>query len=80
MTDTYFLNFRGPGGAVGEPYLLKGDGAVSPPSVSAVAWTDVPAAIAGKNLLFFTHGFNVSYQGGAQSLELVSRYLDLGDS
>ncbi len=81
MPDTYFLNFRGPGGAVCDPYLLKGDGAPPPPAtapaVSVVQWSEVPALVGGKTILFYTHGFNVSYQGGAESLELVARYLNL---
>lgn len=81
MPDTCFLNFRGPGGAVCDPYLLRGDGAPPPPAgapaLSVVPWSAVPSIVAGKNILFFTHGFNVSYQGGAESLELVARYLGL---
>jgi len=80
VADTYFLNFRGPAGAVCSPYLLKGDGATSPPDVSVVPWSEVRDTVSGKNILFFTHGFNVSYQGGAQSLELVCRYLRLSSS
>jgi hypothetical protein len=76
---TYFLNFRtrGIGGAVVDPYLLEGDGTASPPALSVVPWARLTAIVANKNLLFATHGFNVSYQDGAHSLGLLARYLNL---
>lgn len=76
---TYFLNFRvqGVGGAVVDPYLLEGDGAAVPPALSVVSSAQVPSIVAGKNLLFATHGFNVSYQDGACSLGLLDRYINL---
>lgn len=39
--------------------------------------TITSAHISGKNLLFTTHGFNVSYQDGACSLGLLDSYLSL---
>jgi hypothetical protein len=45
--------------------------------VTVVPWAQVPSIVAGKRLLFATHGFNVSYQDGACSLGLLDRYLDL---
>lgn len=79
---TYFLNLRtqGVGGPVADPYLLEGDGATTPPALSLVPWTRVSSIVASKNLLFATHGFNVSYQVGACSMGLLERYLDLGSS
>jgi hypothetical protein len=76
---TCFLNFRtqGVGGAVVDPYLLQGDGTVSPPALSVVPWAQVPSIVAGRNILFATHGFNVSYQDGACSLGLLDGYLNL---
>jgi hypothetical protein len=76
---TYFLNFRtrGVGGAVVDPYFLEGDGAASPPNFSVVPEALIPSIVGGKNLLFATHGFNVSYMAGACSLGLLARYLDL---
>jgi hypothetical protein len=76
---TYFLNFRtqGVGGAVIDPYLLQGDGITVPPALSVVPWASVPSIVAGKNLLFATHGFNVSYQDGACSLGLLDGFLNL---
>jgi hypothetical protein len=74
-----FLNFRvsNVGGAVVDPYLLEGDGTTTPPSLQPVPWTDVPRRLAGANLLFAAHGFNVSYQRGACSLGSLDRYLKL---
>ncbi len=82
MPGTYFLNFRAQsvGGPVIDPYLLAGDGSTSPPSVAIVPSAQVPSIVAGKNILFVTHGFNVSYADGAKALELLQRYLALGDS
>jgi hypothetical protein len=76
---TCFLNFRtqGIGGAVVDPYLLEGDGTAEPPALSVVPWAQVSRIVAGKNVLFATHGFNVSYQSGASSLGLLDRYLNL---
>jgi hypothetical protein len=76
---TYFLNFRmrGVGGAVVDPFLLDGDGTAVPPALSVVPWALVPSIVGGKNLLFASHGFNVSYQDGACSLGLLDRYLGL---
>src|SRR5437870_13553436 len=76
---TYFLNFReqGVGGAVIDPYLLEGDSIAVPPALSICPWARVPSIVTAKNLLFATHGFNVSYQDGASSLGLLDRYLAL---
>ena len=76
---TYFLNFRAQnvGGAVVDPYLLAGDGAAQPPALAIVPQAQIPSIVAGKNLLFATHGFNVSYQAGAGSLGNLDRYLSL---
>ena len=76
---TYFLNFRagGVGGPVVDPYLLSGDGTVNPATLTVVDWAQVPSILAGKNILFVAHGFNVSYQAGATTLGLLERYLAL---
>jgi hypothetical protein len=76
---TYFLNFRaqGVGGPVVDPYLLSGDGTAAPPALSIVPTAQWSALFAGKNVLFATHGFNVSYQDGATSLGLLGNYLGL---
>ena len=76
---TYFLNFRsqGVGGAVVDPYLLQGNGAADQPALSVIPWAQVPSIFHGRNILFATHGFNVSYQDGARSLGLLDQYLGL---
>jgi len=76
---TYFLSFRTQdvGGAVVDPRLLEGDGTANPPALSLVPSEQVRSIIAGKDLLFAAHGFNVSYQKGACSLGLLDAYLDL---
>jgi len=76
---TYFLNFRvqDVGGAVVDPYLLEGDGTAAPLALSVVPWAQIPSIVAGKNLLFATHGFNTSYQEGAYSLGVLDRYIAL---
>lgn len=78
---TYFLNFRGGsiGGPVVDPYLLMGDGTTSPPSVAPVEWPLVPSVVAGKDILFVAHGFNVPYAYGACSLGRLEQYLNLAD-
>lgn len=75
---TYFLNFRtsNVGGAVIDPQLIEGNG------TDASGWTLIPAQqiapiVAGRNLLFAAHGFNVSQEEGACSLGLLDEYLAL---
>jgi hypothetical protein len=67
---TLYLNFRSQavGGSVIDPYLLQGTGTTTPPSLSAVAPQSIGAVLGGRNVLFATHGFNVSYQAGACAL------------
>ena len=79
---TYFLNFRGSSiaGPVVDPYLLKGDGTTSPPSLATVEWPLVPSVVAGKDILFVAHGFNVQYEYGACSLGRLEQYLQLPES
>lgn len=75
----YFLNFRtqAVGGAVIDPYLLTGDGSAAPPNLSVVPTAQYASIFAGRNVLFVAHGFNVSYQDGANAFELLGRYLNL---
>lgn len=76
---SYFLSFRtqNVGGAVVDPMLLQGDGSATPLALSIIPAARVPAVVAGKNLLFGTHGFNVSMQKGAVQLGTLDRYLAL---
>jgi len=77
---TLFLNFRSQavGGAVIQPYVLEGNGAVpTPPALRAIGDSEFAARAAGKNVLFAVHGFNVSYEDGARSLGQLEAQLDL---
>jgi hypothetical protein len=76
---TYFLNFRtrNVGGAVTDPALYQGDGTAPATGWLSVAAAQIPSLFAGKNILFATHGFNVSQQDGANALGLLDAYLNL---
>jgi Alpha/beta hydrolase of unknown function (DUF900) len=76
---TYFLNFRtrNVGGAVTDPVLYQGDGTAPAAGWSLIPATRIPSLFAGKNILFATHGFNVSQQDGANALGLLDAYLQL---
>ena len=76
---TYFLNFRtsNVGGAVIDPQLFEGDGTANASRWSLVSPELIASRLGGKNLLFATHGFNVSQKEGACSLGLLDEYLDL---
>jgi len=76
---TYFLNFRtqNVGGAVIDPQLYKGDATGPASSWVLIPPIQIPSHLAGKNILFGTHGFNVSQQQGAKSLGLLDKYLEL---
>jgi len=75
---TYFVNCRSQavGGSVVDPYVLEGDGTADPPMLRAVGWSELQTLVAGRNILIATHGFNVSYQGGACSLGNLDAYLN----
>jgi hypothetical protein len=74
---TYLLSFRAQavGGAVIDPYLMVGDDPADPTALSIVPASRVPAIVAGRNLLFAAHGFNVSRNDGAVVLTTLGRYL-----
>jgi hypothetical protein len=76
---TYYLNLRASnvGGAVIDPQLLEGDGTASPLRWSPIPAEQIPARVDGRNILFATHGFNVSQQQGACALGLLDEYLQL---
>lgn len=79
---TLYFNCRthNVGGSVADPYVMQGDGTTTPPTWHAVDWPTVSAMVAGKNIVFATHGFNVSLQHGACSLGQLEPYLALGSS
>jgi Alpha/beta hydrolase of unknown function (DUF900) len=76
---TVYLNFRSQavGGAVVEPYVLRGDGTGRPVSLAVVDWWELPGLVAGRNVLFGVHGFNVNYAEGACALGQLDAYLSL---
>src|SRR3981189_2230985 len=79
---TLYLNFRSQsvGGAIVDPYLLEGNGTEAPPALKTVAWTDIAAKVAGKDVLLGVHGFNVNYRSGANSFGLLDGSLGLAES
>jgi len=77
---TCFLNFRtrSAGGPVNpNPQLYKGDGTAPASGWSLIPPAAFPATFSGKNILFATHGFNVTQSDGAKSLGLLDEYLNL---
>ena len=76
---TYFLNFRtnDVGGGVTDPVLYEGDGTAPATGWLLIQSERIPALVAGKNILFATHGFNVNKPDGANALGLLDQYLQL---
>jgi len=79
---TYFVSFRSQsvGGSVTSATVWSGDGTISPLSLRPVENNMLGALVAGKNILFATHGFNVSREAGACSLTQLDQFLDLASS
>jgi hypothetical protein len=79
---TLYLNFRAQaiGGGVVDPYVLRGDGTATPVALAAVDWSQLAGLVAGRNVLFGVHGFNVNYAEGARALGQLDAYLDLSGS
>ncbi len=77
---TYFLDFRtrDVGGPPVYPNLLEGDGTTGPDGLQLITPPSIPRIIAGRNLLFVAHGFNVSRPQGAFSIGTLDAYLRLG--
>lgn len=76
---TYFLNFRthNVGGAVIDPTLWEGDGTTRAKQWQSLSDTQIASLFRGSNILFATHGFNVSQKDGAVSLGALDNYLKL---
>ena len=74
---TYYLNFRAQpiGGGAAEPRLWEGEGLST--SWKLVPDEAIPSIVAGMNILFATHGFNVQQSNGAASLGTLGQYLQL---
>jgi hypothetical protein len=79
---TLFLDLRAAdvGGPVSGPSVLEGDGTISPLRLRIVPMREIEVRARGKNVLFATHGFNVSRQEGARSLGRLESLLPLPDS
>jgi hypothetical protein len=79
---TLYLNFRSQsvGGTVVDPFVLRGDGAASPLALQMVSAAELASLVAGKNVMFGIHGFNVSLEYGARSLGQLEPQLGLGAS
>jgi hypothetical protein len=79
---TLYLNLRQltVGGYVAaQPYMLQGDGE-TPASLTAVVWNQIAPAIAGRNILFYIHGFNVNFNYGARCFQRLVPLLNLQGS
>ena len=77
---TYFLDFRTAavgGGILDEPRVLEGDGLVDPPPLRLLGPTLPPDQITGREVVFATHGFNVSRPAGVHALARLGRDLNL---
>jgi len=77
---TYYLNFRTrtAGGPVNpNPQLYETTSTSSAPGWSLIPPTLIPSRVSGRNVLFATHGFNVTQPSGIVSLGLLDQYLKL---
>jgi len=77
---TFFLDFRTDavgGGILDEPRVLEGDGLVDPPPLRSLGLTLPSDRIAGREVVFATHGFNVSRKAGIHALARLEHDLNL---
>lgn len=76
---TLYMNFRQQrvGGGVVDPIFLEGDGTVAAPNLKLVPNERIGGRLAQRDVLFATHGFNVSFSEGACSLGTLEGALDL---
>lgn len=77
---TLFLNCRTSavgGDVVSEPYVLEGDGLVDSVALRTLGWAIPSERVLGREVVFATHGFNVSYANGVHSLAGLERDLAL---
>lgn len=65
-----YVSFRqqGIGGGVGGPYLLEADPEAVPLTLTPRDLKTLNSLVAGKDVLFATHGFNVDRENGVRSL------------
>jgi hypothetical protein len=82
--NSYFLNYHYDGWSVharDEPMVLFGEGDADTPSMAARSIANLTVDVAGKDVLFVTHGFNVTYVAGLRSLSRFAARLKLdGDA
>lgn len=77
---TLYANFRTSavgGSIVDEPYVLEGDGIADPVALRTLGWTIPRERVAGREVVFAVHGFNVSYAQGVHVLAALERDLAL---
>ncbi len=75
-----FLDFRTEGVAgsvLDEPHVLEANGLVDPPVLEYLDPSLLAARIAGREIVFATHGFNVSRVKGVHTLARLERDLNL---
>jgi esterase/lipase superfamily enzyme len=76
---TLFLSFRSApraGAVLSEPQVLEGNGVTPKPRLKSLK--ALPAAlVAGREVVFVTHGFNVDYERGVRSLARLEQALKL---
>src|SRR5579859_7694367 len=79
---TLYLNLRthAVGGSVADPYVLEGDPAANALGLRSVGWAELASLSGGKNVVFATHGFNVSYDEGVRCLARLEPLLGLTGS
>jgi len=76
---TLFLSFRerAVAGGVTDGVALEGDGAASVNGLKVVDWYYLRARVAGRNVLFAVHGFNINMASGACSFSRLDQALGL---
>src|SRR5438552_3170540 len=76
-TMTLFLSFRerAVAGGIIDGVALEGDGSTSVNNLKVVDWYNLRARVAGRNILFAVHGFNVNMASGACSFSRLEQAL-----
>lgn len=77
---TLYLNLRQlmvGGYVLDQPYMLQGAAVANLSGLTAVPWAQIPQLVAGRNLLFIVHGFNVNFAAGARMNDRIVPLLDL---
>jgi hypothetical protein len=77
---TLYLNLRQltvGGYVLDQPYMLQGAAATDLNSLTAIPWANIPQLVAGRNILFIVHGFNVNFAAGARMNDRTAPLLKL---